>query len=217
MKKAFFLVFLGVSLGLQAQVFQINDTIVYLNNPVDASPAHWYTEIYNLVSVDTTLRWKAEIRPSFPQEWQITFDDQTQFYNPVNHNDSADFTLHDSLSFPQKLIIGNILNERTGRDTVRIHVYEPGKWSEKQTIYWVFNISGKVGLDNQNPPQKPMVRAGYLIIPEKGDLILYTLSGEKVLESQKGQTSVDHLVSGIYVYTYTKAGGNQVSGKLYLP
>lgn len=139
----FIFTFCLLTLGFNsfAQVFSFVDTSTALVKTTDESPAHWYLEIYNDVGVDTTLRWKASFDPNLPPQWVITFDDQNNFYNPVNDGDSADFTAFVSPSFPQKLIIGGILNNTPGTASVYFDIYDPANPSFVQTIEYRFIIS----------------------------------------------------------------------------
>ncbi|MAX78770.1 MAG: hypothetical protein CL843_01165 [Crocinitomicaceae bacterium] len=124
---------------LNAQVFHCVDTVATLNVTTDNSPAHWYIELVNDVQTDTTLRWKAHWT-NLPASWQISFDDQDNYYSNVQAGDSADFTLFQSTS-TQKLIIGNILNQTTGRSSVYFDIYDPNTPNDVTTIEYYFDVS----------------------------------------------------------------------------
>ena len=141
MKILCILLFSVISFNSSAQCFSFVDTFTDLVKTTDQSPAHWYIEVFNDVSVDTTLRWKAVFGPNVPPQWEITLDDQNTFHQPVNDGDSADFTLYAAPSFPQKLIIGAILNNTAGSASVYFDIYDPADPSYVQTIEYRFIIS----------------------------------------------------------------------------
>lgn len=130
-----------LAFGSSAQPFSFQDTVTTLIKTTDQSPAHWYIEIFNDVMQDTTLRWKASFDPNLPPQWVITLDDQDNFHQSVNDGDSADFLLHGNPAFPQKLIIGAILNNTEGTASVYFDIYDPDDPSFVQTIEYHFIIS----------------------------------------------------------------------------
>src|SRR6187401_1595447 len=116
------LIFTG--LHVKSQAFQFQQTYTLIIKTTAQSPAHWYLEIDNLCGTDTMLRWKADLS-QIPPGWTMTFDDQDNFYNNVQDGDSADFTLLDSLSFPQKLIIGAFTNNIPASVSAFFYVWNP--------------------------------------------------------------------------------------------
>lgn len=140
LKCTFVLILLIAFLSAKAQVFHFNDTTTTLTKTIDQSPAHWYLEIFNDVGVDTTLRWKADLS-GVVSGWVISLDDQDNYHAEILHNDSSDFTLFSGLSFPQKLIIGNTLNETAGIGSVMFCIFDPANPAEKQNIVYEFIIS----------------------------------------------------------------------------
>ena len=106
------------------QVFHFVDSTTTLVKNTTQSPAHWYIEIYSDISVDTTLRWKASFS-NIPTQWTIELDDQTNYTTNIQHGDSADFILSTGLAFPQKLIIGVILNNTPATGSVYFDIYDP--------------------------------------------------------------------------------------------
>lgn len=122
------------------QTFGFPITSRTLVKTTDQSPAHWYLEVMNNYGSDTTLRWKTTF-VNVPPEWDITFDDQNTFYNPIMNGDSADFTLYGGLTIPQKLIIGAVLNETVAHAFVYFDVYDPENPSVVKTIYFEFVVT----------------------------------------------------------------------------
>lgn len=116
-----------------------NDSTTLIKN-TSQSPAHWYLEVINDAGVDTTLRWKASFS-NMQAAWEVSFDDQDNFYGLIVDGDSADFTLFAGLTFPQKLIIGNTLNNTPGNGSVYFDVYDPQDLATTETIVYHFIIS----------------------------------------------------------------------------
>ena len=80
----------------------------------------------------------------------ITFDDQNAFVNPLNDGDESDFTLYGNPTFPQKLIIGNILNNTAGIGSAYFDVWDPADTSTTETIGFHFIITeGTANLDTE--------------------------------------------------------------------
>ncbi len=128
-----------------AQAFHFNDTVTVLVKDVTQSPAHWYLEVFNDVGVDTTLRWKTSFS-NVPAQWNISFDDQDNFYATINDGDSAEFTAFAGLAFPQKLIIGAEFNGVATTASVFFDIYDPANPSYVVTIEYRFVVS-PVGLE----------------------------------------------------------------------
>ena len=123
-----------------AQSFHIDDTSVVLIKNTSQSPAHWYIEILSDLTVDTTLRWQTTFS-NIPPDWEINFDTQSTNHPIIQDGDSADFTLLSGLGFPQKLIIGAMLNNTPGNGIVYFDIYNPNAPSFKQTISYEFIVS----------------------------------------------------------------------------
>lgn len=203
--------FLLIGLNVNAQAFSFVDTSTILVKTTDESPAHWYLEIYNEVGVDTTLRWKAWFDPNMPPQWVITFDDQNNFYNPVSDGDSADFTLYAAPTFPQKLIIGGILNNTPGTASAYFDIYDPADPSYVQTIEYRFIISmgsGTWGTDELTEEEQWFTQSGrtFTFMDEfnSNDVVLYDNTGRRVLSEkvETNQFEIDSdIPSGIYFLT----------------
>ena len=140
MKKQIIALFILISNLSIGQVFHFVDTTTTLIKSTDQSPAHWYIEIFNDAAVDTNLRWKASFS-NIPSAWQIDFDDQTNYSTDVQHGDSSDFVLQTGLSFPQKLIIGAILNNTPGVGSVYFDIYDPYNSSVTHRIEFHFVVT----------------------------------------------------------------------------
>lgn len=182
--------FLFLALGSQAQAFSFQDTVTTLIKTTDQSPAHWYIEIFNDVMQDTTLRWKASFDPNLPPQWEITFDDQDNFHQPVNDGDSADFLLLGNPSFPQKLIIGAILNNTAGTASVYFDIYDPADPTFVQTIEYHFIISmgsGTWGTEELTEEQWFTQNGRTFNFSEtfnSNEIVLYDASGRRVCTAE---------------------------------
>ncbi|MDG1331817.1 MAG: T9SS type A sorting domain-containing protein [Crocinitomicaceae bacterium] len=217
--------FLLIGLNASAQAFSFVDTITILDKTTDESPAHWYLEIFNDVGVDTTLRWKSSFDPNLPPQWVITFDDQNNFYNPVNNGDSADFTLYAAPAFPQKLIIGGILNNTPGTASVYFDIYDPANPSYVQTIEYRFIISmgsGTWGTEELNEEEQWFTQSGrsFTFIDKfnSNEVVLYDNSGRQILSKdiQSNQLEISsNIPSGIYFLT-TKINNSFYSTRIIL-
>lgn len=211
MKTLFSLLLCLVIYQASAQVFSFQDTSTTLVKTTDQSPAHWYLEIFNDISIDTTLRWKASFDPALPTQWVITFDDQNNFYNPVNDGDSADFTLYANPAFPQKLIIGAILNNTAGTASVYFDIYDPANLSVVQTIEYRFVISmgsGTWGTEELSGEEQWFTQSGRSFeFPDEfhsNEVVLYDLKGNRVCSQSIESNSVEiptTIESGVYFIT----------------
>ncbi|MFK7785667.1 MAG: T9SS type A sorting domain-containing protein [Crocinitomicaceae bacterium] len=199
--------FLSFGLNVSAQAFSFVDVSTDLVKTTDQSPAHWYLEIFNDVAVDTTMRWKAVFGSSLPPQWEITFDDQDNFHQPVNDGDSADFTLLAAPPFPQKLIIGAILNNTPGNASVYFDIYDPADPSYVQTIEYRFIISmgsGTMGAEELTE-EKWFTQAGrtFTFTEEfnSNEISLYDASGKCIYTSRIQSNSIivpSQVTNGIY-------------------
>ena len=187
---------------LHAQVFHFQNFSTTIIKTIAQSPAHDYIEIFNDAGVDTTLTWKADVT-GVPAAWTITFDDQNNFYTGVQTGDSADFTLYDSLQFPQKLIIGAFTNNVAATGSVFIDVYNPADTSSKITIEYLFIITNPVGLESAEAETQNITinnnkilfssdrLLNYRILSESGNLIF---SGK----TKDGYYDFSSLARGVY-------------------
>lgn len=132
---------LFMSFNSEAQCFHFDQTYTVLVKTTDQSPAHWYFEIFNDALVDTTLRWKTTFDANLPPQWVINFDDQDAYHSPIQDGDSSDFALFGNPTFPQKLIIGAVLNNTPGNASVYFDIYDPADPSYMVTIQYRFVVS----------------------------------------------------------------------------
>lgn len=141
MKRLVSILLLYIPIILNAQVFHFNDSSTTIIKDITQSPAHWYLEIYNDLNVEDTLWWKAHF-VNIPTQWVINFDTQSGYWSPVMDGDSASFILLDSLSLPQKLIIGNATNLTVGHGSIFMDIYDPADASSLVTIEYEYIITG---------------------------------------------------------------------------
>lgn len=187
----FLVLFIGYvffSLGVNGQSFYFIDHETTLIKTVAQSPAHWYIEIYSNEIVDTTLRWKAHF-DNVPIEWNISFDDQNNYYAAVNDVDSADFTLFSNLTIPQKLIIGAETNNTPATATVWFEIYDPASSEYRDSIYYHFIISEVNDLD-----ENLMLKADFKLNDNHLEVInasligqyytLYSITGQHISEGK---------------------------------
>lgn len=195
----------------RAQSFHFNDTSTTLIKTTDNSPAHWYLEIFNDVGVDTTLRWKASFE-NIETNWVISFDDQDNYYANVQDGDSADFMLWSGLSFPQKLIIGNTLNNTTGTGSVFFDIYDPNDLASTVTIEFKFIISAGANsvdeyspLDHLNFTNKSILVDGPI---PNNQYQIYSISGSLISQGEIGSNGIDlsYLEQGIYTFQFLVDG-----------
>ena len=176
----------------QAQTFSFVNNSTTLIKTTDQSPAHWYIEIINDLNIDTTLRWKS-IFEDVPTQWQITFDDQTMFHTDVSHGDSADFALPISGTFPQKLIIGAMLNNTPANAIVHFEIYDPYAPTVKDTISFIFFISqGSANLNELINNGIVFLDANMLSLSgdKKSDFLVYDATG-KIVSTTKDSHRLD--------------------------
>lgn len=195
-----------------AQVFHFQNTTATIIKTTAQSPAHWYLEIYNDIGIDTTLRWKADIS-NVPAAWTITFDDENNFYNNLQTGDSADFTLYDSLQFPQKLIIGAFTNNVPATGSVFIDVYDPANPSAAVTIEYLFIITNPVGVLTTEPaPSILKIRANKIsfFFKEPTPFRIISETGSVVYSGniQNGIYDFSKLLHGAY-FVYFMYDGKQ--------
>ena len=217
--------FLLIGLHSSAQAFSFVDTSTILVKTTDESPAHWYLEIFNDIAVNTTLRWKASFDPNLPPQWVITFDDQNNFHNPVNDGDSADFTLYAAPSFPQKLIIGGIVNNTAGTASVYFDIYDPADPSFVQTIEYRFIItmgSGTWGTNELTQEEQWYLQSGRTFTFSddfnSNEIAFYDTSGKCVYTSSIDANVItvpSTITKGVY-FIRMKSGNTFYSSRIVL-
>lgn len=207
MKTVFTLLFVVLGCGaVKAQAFHVVDTSAVLIKNTNQSPAHWYIEVITDSNVDTNLRWKAHFA-NIPAAWGINFDDQDNYYPVVLDGDSADFTLFANLGYPQKLIIGAMLNNTPGNGIAYFDVYDPDAPGFVQTISYEFIISA-AGLDEllASAPVTMLNNVLYLNDGKIGSIQIYDQQG-KCLKNEKGQKfSLDEMPDWQTVYLVLQIG-----------
>lgn len=182
-----------------SQAFHFNNTSTTLVKTTDQSPAHWYIEVYNDVSVDTTLRWKASFS-NVPAQWNINFDDQDNYYATVNDGDSSDFTLFSGLSFPQKLIIGAAFNGVPGNASIYFDIYDPADPSYVVTIEYryIVTLADLNDLEEQDLVQR---NGNYLIFDES------LIGGMVQVIDEVGQIISEYdITNKVYMEEFTSSG-----------
>jgi hypothetical protein len=122
------------------QLFYFDETETTLFKTTDQSPAHWYIEIFTNSPVDTILEWKADFS-NIPAEWVINLDCQTVWFPVVNDQDEGTFVFLAEPDFPQKIIIGAMLNETTGTGSTYFTIRDPHNPSYSEQIAFHFVIS----------------------------------------------------------------------------
>lgn len=207
MKTVFALLFVVLGCGaVKAQAFHVVDTSAVLIKNTDQSPAHWYIEVITDSNVDTNLRWKAHFA-NIPAAWGINFDDQDNYYPVVLDGDSADFTLFANLGYPQKLIIGAMLNNTPGNGIAYFDVYDPDAPGFVQTISYEFIISA-AGLDEllASAPVTMLNNVLYVNDGKIGSIQIYDQQG-KCLKNEKGQKfSLDEMPDLQTIYLVLQIG-----------
>lgn len=210
-----------VSLGLypgicRAQDFYFQDTETTLIKTTDQSPAHWYIEIFSNLDEDKTLRWKTFF-DHIPEEWSITFNDQTTNYFEVNDGDSADFILLSDQEFPQKLIIGAMLNNTPGNGTVSFEIYDPGTPASKDTIRFHFIISqGSLGMEEtafygQFRLENDVISS---VNGNRADFSVFDETGRELVRKEKvNALDVSGLLNGLF-FIHIRQGNDQCFMKL---
>lgn len=179
-----------------SQSFYFEDTSTTLVKDISQSPAHWYIEIFSNESKDTTLRWKANFE-NIPSQWNINFDTQTLYTTNIQSGDSADFILSEPASFPQKLIIGAVLNNRPGNGAIHFDIYDPALPDSVQRISFIFIVTGTSnGIEEQG---FTILRISdqeiFLSSPEKVQLIeIYDMQG-KLHQSIVSQSQNKHKIT----------------------
>lgn len=207
MKTVFALLFVVLGCGaVKAQAFHVVDTSAVLIKNTNQSPAHWYIEVITDSNVDTNLRWKAHFA-NIPAAWGINFDDQDNYYPVVLDGDSADFTLFANLGYPQKLIIGAMLNNTPGNGIAYFDVYDPDAPGFVQTISYEFIISA-TGLDEllASAPVTMLNNVLYVNDGKIGSIQIYDQQG-KCLKNEKGQKfSLDEMPDLQTIYLVLQIG-----------
>ena len=206
MKRMVFICCLLLGLNLNAQVFHFDDTTTTIIKTTAQSPAHWYIEIFNDIGVDTTLRWKTHFE-NIPPQWNINFETQGGYFDPVFDGDSADFILHDSLDFPQKLIIGAATANTPGNGSVFFDIYDPYNPTVVVTIEYHFIITS-VGTEELTTDPILKILPGFIEFysMKPGKFLIASLSGQVVIMGNlmEGRCDISLLNKGIYcVYIET--------------
>ncbi len=183
----------SIHLGLftHAQVFDIPQPKTKLIKKTNQSPAHWYVEIENLTNDEQNLRWKFSRGRTCPEAWEFNFDVQTASYPLVLDKDSADFTLRKQEGLPQKLIIGNTLNNTPGEGTAYFDIYDPSQRDYVVTVEYAFVVTElNTAISNQvSKTELFTFRAGSLVF----DPSLF--GGQVVVLNTLGQVLVSQTIS----------------------
>lgn len=181
--------FIGLS-----QIFYFDITETTLTKTTDQSPAHWYIEVFSNLQEDSVLRWKSEF-VNIPTEWNINLDCQSISFPVVNDNDSADFTLMTAPLFPQKLIIGAMLNDVPGNGSVFFDIYDPNNPDIKERIAFHFIIS-QGATNSIEAPVLPSIisyQKGILTNVSSKDLMcqVYDAQGREVFVTKQFDEEID--------------------------
>ncbi len=184
-----------------AQVFHFADSSTTIIKTTAQSPAHWYLEIYNDIGVDYPLRWKTHFF-NIPAAWNINFDTQAGYFDPVLDGDSADFMLLDSLSFPQKLIIGAATNNTPGHGSVFMDIYDPLNPAGMVTIEYEFIITSvAAGIGEEETEIFFSIHHGYIeFLSSMDEFSVYSVSGQLLRSGDGNSTGCNILAlsSGLY-------------------
>lgn len=187
-ERKFHFVFLFVAVlftsRAKAQIFSFADTSAVIIKTTNQSPAHWYLEITNNIDVDSTLRWKTHFQ-NIPSEWMINFDTQNQNWPMVMDGDSSDFVMSVNPDFPQKLIIGAMLNNTPGHGIVYFDIFDPANRNEMQTISYEYIVTAAgVGINelSELPFLKFKADRIEVLNGKETKLTVYSVSGQKLLE-----------------------------------
>ncbi len=201
-KALIFIIALFIKLNVFSQNFHFINTHTSIIKSISQSPAHWYLEIYNDVGVDTTLRWKTTF-VNIPPSWNINFDTQAGYFNPIYSGDSADFNLINGGAFPQKLIIGASTNNTPGHGYVFMDIYNPNSPLNIVTIEYEFIISGvPASIKEYDIENLFLIHTDY-IESNLVEKINYSVVSENLQLIQSGEIrdnkiDISNLPSGIY-------------------
>jgi len=199
-----------------AQVFHFVNTSTTMIKNTSQTPVHWYIEIYNDLNVDDTLRWKAHF-VNVPPQWDINFDTQSGYWHPVLDGDSADFLLMDSMSFPQKLIIGNATNNTPGHGSVFFDIYDPQNPTDLVTIEYEFIITLAAAEVEEQLPEN-LIQIGfdqiYFYCSQSYDYSIVSINGQTLRKgnTHNGSCMISDLASGMY-FIYLQSGDKRVTKK----
>ena len=190
----------AIAFTAPGQAFQFQQTGTIIVKTTAQSPAHWYLEIENLCGVDTMLRWKADLS-GIPAGWTITFDDQNNFNPNLQHGDSADFILFDSLPFPQKLIIGAITNNIPATASAFFDVWNPADTAAPVLLEYMFVITPVTGIEKMEALPTVNLQDGTLLLNghRTRSYQIFALNGRLVLNGRATERiDVQHLTAGVY-------------------
>lgn len=193
------------------QSFHFNNTSTTLVKTTDQSPAHWYIEIFSDVPVDTTLRWITHFT-TIPTAWNITFDDGDTNYPTIQDLDSNDFVLLTNQAFPQKLIIGAMLNDTPGNGSVCFDVFDPNNRAQLTTICYHFVISqGTAGLtsvlpnDQFNVTHQEITYLGEALV----EYNVFDSSGKQIKKQLENTLNIIDLPKNQTIFIEVKFEGNR--------
>ena len=130
--------------------FTFSDTIVYLEKTTDFFNVHWYIEIYNESDEEKEMIWEANFSP-YPSRWEVSFDDQNNFYSNIRNNESNEFKLYNNPSAAQKLIIGVFHNEAIGNGQFRFKIYPKGEPEKFKYITYDITFTQPPVVQNERP------------------------------------------------------------------
>jgi hypothetical protein len=217
-----------------SQSFSVNATTVEMIRPSSFFVMYDPIEIRNLTDEELHLRWKrisnghGQNLP--PEEWDIAVQDPSDYYNPANALDSADFTLltgENGISF---FILQLFPNDTPGEHLYRYQIYDPENPEDIVSLSFDFTVNAVTSISNENqgaiellgnPVTSPFnIRNNSehffngQIVNSNGQVLKSFHLPEKSTQS----ITIGHLPMGLYwVIAHSKAGRNYWIRKIILP
>lgn len=136
-----------------SQSFSVNTTTVEMVRPSSFFVMYDPIEIRNLTDEVLNLRWKrlssGHGQTQAPAQWDIAVQDPSNYYNPANNLDSADFTLLTGENGVSFFILQLFPNDSPGEHLYRYQIYDPNNLEDIVNLSIDFTVNAVTSIRNE--------------------------------------------------------------------
>lgn len=216
----FFSILTGLLSQLNAQdSFSISSSVVEASAPTDLSVFYNYTLFDNLTDDTLHMRWVKEVDGGqshgggIPLNWNLGIQDPSNYYNPGNGVDSADFVLPPVLnSAIDKLILQVFPNDQVGMTSIKFRIFAIDDPADYVIVTYNYSATSPVTAVNDLTSGLelsvfPNPASHYIAFSNTGDkvldLALIDPTGKSITrlileERESKELDCSHLANGTY-------------------
>lgn len=129
----------------RAQLYAIPDTNIEITKTTDFTTLHYYAEVENLTNDTLAMKWRCRFEPGFPSQWDVSFDDQTTYFQQLVPGDSSVVVLDTGLAFPRKFIIGVQHNGQVGYGVMTVTLFPLRSPADSMRIHYIVTVTPGTG------------------------------------------------------------------------